>query len=58
MNKQTEPAKPDIAQWLRENAGPGPIGRRMVAAAKEIERLRAENAELTLIAYGERVDGK
>ena len=34
-------ADADIATWLRDNAPPGPLGRRMVEAADEIERLRA-----------------
>lgn len=30
----------DIAKWMRDNAQPGPLGRRMIEAANEIERLR------------------
>ena len=36
----------DIIEWLTESAPPGPLGRRMVEAAEEIARLRAENTDL------------
>jgi hypothetical protein len=38
-NDPTQPT--DWAAWLRDNAPPGPLGRNMISAAAEIDRLRS-----------------
>jgi hypothetical protein len=36
----SDPKTTDWAAWLRDNAPPGPLGRNMVSAANELDRLR------------------